>query len=785
MTELFKEAIIEARKLKEVAELDARNKVIEAVTPIIKKMIAKESADHQRFLFGEDDLPTEEPVLDVAPPMDAASMDMAPPVDAELPPAGGDVPNAAPIAPAGELVGMPMPDEEGKITVDFSQLFSMGTGAQGVSNVSSPEAVPPPGDMAGGLPPMPTEVPPVSAVGGGEMAPAGVAGVGPEAGSVAQAPEASALGAVPGADGDPLGQTSPGAPLAPEEEPEPVIAGEGKLYGFQNEVRVVAERIDILYFRGAVPTLVKESVKSRLFTLCEQLDSFVQEGVVSPKKARIAENKLEFLFMKLNEAEERNTYNQGAHMTSLKEFAAKLFEEDALGPATADKATAHAEKVSGVQPGVDLFKEGDAPAVDEVSPGTEADADKQMAEALLGEDAPASSAFGDGKLEGDAENKNPAVHDPKALVKEPGAGIVESAPASTAFGDGEKAKGAENTNAQLHQSGNLVDEKGANAILEFDEKELKEAVAKLRKENIARKLKAVKESAAGALKGSVSDKEGLTVPKPTEGDQGSAKPVGGKEAALENLKECGMTEETPLDMAGSSGGPESVGSLPGAPEAGGAGEVELTFSIDVDDLEALLNGAADEFVAEPAGDAGGGFPGGEEEIEVTDDSSSPEDILMGGAGDEEEEETKDEAAMPAASAPSKVSVRESKTARKPVSGKVVVESLVKQLNEQKLLTAKALYVSKFSVREDLTVKQKQKIAEYFDKASTLAEAKTTYEKIKKILAESASPSTKLSGSASKPTTAGSAKLNESAAPKGADQIDSARWMLLAGIPSKK
>lgn len=780
-SELYKEAIIEARKLKEVAEIDARNKVIEAVTPIIKKMIAKESADTQRFLFGEDEADMEQPEL--------AAPDMAPPTDPQLPPAGGDVPNAAPISPAGELVGMPMPDDEGKITVDFSQLFSMGAGSQGVANaVPGQEMVPPPGDAPGAVAPMPSEPPPVAAVGGGEMAPAGVAAVGPEAGAIpgaaAPSPEGSSLGVVPGA-GNPGGEAGAGAPLAPEEEPEPVVAGESKLFGFQNEVRTVAERIDILYFRGAVPTLVKESVKSRLFTLCEQLDNFVQEGVVSPKKARIAENKLEFLFMKLNEAEERNSYHQGAHMTSLKEFAAKLFEEDALGPATADKATAHAEKVSGVQPGVDLFKEGDAPQVDEVKPAD--DADKQMAEALLGEDAPASSAFGDGKAEGDAENKNPPVHNPDALAKEPGAGIVESAPASTAFGDGEKAKGAENTNSQLHKSGNLADEKGANSILEFDEKELREAVAKLRKENLARKIKAVKESAqAGALKGSVSDKEGLSVPKPKEGDQGSAKPVGGKDPAQDNLAECdmGMAEEAPLDMPGAG---DDMG-------AGAGGEVELTFSIDVDDLEALLNGAADDFVAEPAGEV----PGvqGDEEIEVVDDvdahdaagGSDGEGLLL----DKEpgDEEPKDESAVPAAKpapAASRVSVKESKNpaARKPVDGKKLVESLTKQLNEQKLLTAKALYVSKFSVRDDLTAKQKQKIAEYFDKASTLAEAKETYTKIKKILAESASAPTKLTGSASKPTTAGSAKLNESAAPQGGDQIDRNRWMLLAGIKDKK
>lgn len=101
-----------------------------------------------------------------------------------------------------------------------------------------------------------------------------------------------------------------------------------------------------------------------------------------------------------------------------------------------------------------------------------------------------------------------------------------------------------------------------------------------------------------------------------------------------------------------------------------------------------------------------------------------------------------------------------------------------------MLTAKSLYASKFLVREDISKKQKQKIVGYFDKATTLAEAQATYLKIKKILAEGASDSTKMTGSASKPTSAGSANLNENAGQTNSDSIERARWMLLAGIPSK-
>lgn len=790
MSELYKEAIADAKKLKEIAEIDARNKIIEAVTPYIKKIIAKESADTSRFLFGEEDQPMDDPSMD---PAMGGTVDGLPPEAEEPTVSPGDTSNAAPISPAGGLVGMPMPGDDGKITVDFQQLFSMGGGD---AMASSPE-----GDLANAQNPMapspmapPVAPPGAMAPAAGPIAPTppistGATPAGPEA-SAATLDPAAALGAQAGLGGQPpVGAGAlPGEELPPEEE-LPGITGEGRITQFQGDVRLVAEKIDYLYFRGAVPTLVKESLKSKLFTLCEKLDEMVNEDIISSKKARLAENKLEFLFMKLNEAEQRTSYKEtkGASMTTLREFAAKLFEEDALGPATADKATAHAEKVSGIAPGIDLFKEGEAAKTDEPEL-------KEMTEALLGEDAPASSAFGDGKAEGDAENKTPAVHAPDALAKEKGAGIVESAPASTAFGDGVKATGAENTSDKVHTSDALVDEKGSNSILEFDEKELREAVAKLRKENIARKIASVKKEAA--LKG--TDKDGhLKPPSVKTGDQGSAKPEGGKAPAQQELKECGdMGMEAASSMGAGSDLPGGDDMAPemGAPGLdGGDNEVELTFQIDVDDLEALLSGATEDFVAEPSGEVAGDMGGSDDggiELTDTDDAGGDDDdasVLLGGEGESEEDPA--EAAMPAA-APA--GVRESKkpAASKPLTeGAVVaraaaaVKSLKSQLSESKLLTAKALYVSKFAVREDLTSKQKQKIAEYFDKAKNLDEAKETYAKIKKILAESTT-SNKLSGSASKPTATGSAKLNESTQASG-DIISTQRWQLLAGIKSKK
>jgi hypothetical protein len=768
MSEIYKEAIVEAKKLKEIAEIDAKNKIIEAVTPFIKKIIASEASEANKFLFGEEDTAGEPGLVDPAllsgqpnqgaeltPPPSAplpAAQAPAIPAMSELPPIGGNTSNSAPISPASGLLGMPMPDDEGKITVDFQQLFTLGTGSDALSpgagvnsNVTSNDVQ---GQVDGSM--------------GGEGLP----------GSGEMAPIATGI---PGSET--VGQEIIEPGLAPEEEPlpSPPITGESRILKFQNDVRVVAEKIDYLYFRGNVPLLVKESLKSKLFTLCENLDEMVNEEVVSSKKARLAENKLEFLFMKLNEAEHGNSYKEikGASMTTLREFAAKLFEEDALGPATADKATAHAEKVSGVQPGVDLFKENEKPAVET----KESEDIAAMTEALLGEDAPASSAFGDGKLEGDAENKSPKVHAPDALAKEKGAGIVESAPASSAFGNGEKAKGAENTSTKVHKPNALADEPGANSILEFDEKELREAIASLRKENLSKKLAAVKSEAA--LKG--TDKDGhLKTPSVPEGDQGSAKPEGGKDPAQAKLKECDMEMENAIsgdsDMDALEMGAGSEGSA--------ADDVELTFQIDVDDLEALLNGAVESsFVAEPSV-AAAVSTDDDTEIEVVDDdtadSSSDLDGQMLMDTEKEKKEMPMESKKPAGkSAPLKEQAVIAKAA-------TAVKTLKTQLVESQLLTAKALYVSKFAVRDDLTKKQKQKIAEYFDKAKTITEAKETYVKIKKILSENAPSSAKLSGSASMATSSGSATLNESVGPNASgDQVETQRWMLLAGIKSKK
>ena len=94
------------------------------------------------------------------------------------------------------------------------------------------------------------------------------------------------------------------------------------------------------------------------------------------------------------------------------------------------------------------------------------------------------------------------------------------------------------------------------------------------------------------------------------------------------------------------------------------------------------------------------------------------------------------------------------------------------------------------MREDLSRKVKQQIVEHLDRASTIAEAKEIYGKIVKKLDEAAAAQTApVVGSASKPTTAGSATLNESvsrAATSGGSAGEPVigtfdKWQILANI----
>ena len=113
-----------------------------------------------------------------------------------------------------------------------------------------------------------------------------------------------------------------------------------------------------------------------------------------------------------------------------------------------------------------------------------------------------------------------------------------------------------------------------------------------------------------------------------------------------------------------------------------------------------------------------------------------------------------------------------------------IRVLEAQLVENQLLTAKALYLNKFSMREDLSRKQKQKIAEYLDRASTLTEAKETYSKIKSVLDESATTTRKETGSSARSVSSGSSSMIKESVERE-NTVEVSRWATLAGIKKTK
>lgn len=152
---LLKDAILEAKKLREVATAEATNALVEAVSPLVRKMVEQEISGKTTkagsgIILEQDEL--EEPQIppaEVPPALQASGADplggspgqagAVPPLDAPLSPpmpSGTDLPGtggvtvppapmppeAAPVA-APASASVPMPGQDGTITVDLGSLY--------------------------------------------------------------------------------------------------------------------------------------------------------------------------------------------------------------------------------------------------------------------------------------------------------------------------------------------------------------------------------------------------------------------------------------------------------------------------------------------------------------------------------------------------------------------------------------------------------------------------------------------------------------------------------------
>lgn len=761
MSDLYKEAIADAKKLRELAEEEARKSIIESVSPYIKKMIAKETANASTFFFEEEeDASLQPPDKSVTSPETAIAGTDSPVVE----PASGsesvgdslgssvtDNPALdAPIASAGsEIANVPMPDADGKITIDFEQLFSDGALGDTVPPVATDAIAPDTTDLTA-APEAPAPIQPTAADGtagdslsGGEETPA------PAPNDIAS-PET--LAATP--EPTPPSMDTGEIPGSEEEEEVPSAAQPLTEAKFNEQLMEASFRIDQIFHGGSngrsVSDLMHERLKNNLIDLLESLDNMQASGVISEGKARHNEKRLEFLFLKLKEGILANSYTtekdkkEDPMGKSLKEYAAKLFESDEQERLAQDSistgetglpvrkdASAHAKKVSGVSPEVgDLFKE--------------------------------EGGSGEGKTV-------------RVAAK---AGTTDAAPL-TGTGTAKKMpleKGepiAEEIEAKGHAGFGDSNEKpvaSPDMFFEIDEKELMEAVAAIRKEAAsADKPAAAKATKAGWEKGKPAGKSAApaAVLKKTA--------VNEQVAEMGDLGGGGMDEDLVLNIAL----PDEIEDELSSDDL----DVDLMLSSDEDGLDAVSpedgegldvdGGAADDMDMVDA-DEDSSVDMDMMDSDESDSSSEEEEVLL---TDEEEDldEVSDPMTGPAsdlAPRPIKESkivktlrVREAKARKLLEARSAEAKQLKTEMAETNLFLSKLLYLNKFLQKEGLSRKVKQQIVEHLDRASTLAEAKEIYLKIKKKLDESVGsdrPSASMVGSASKPTAAGSARLNESA-----------------------
>lgn len=661
MSDLYKEALADAAKIREIAEQDARNSILEKIAPYIKQMIVKESSG----LFQEQEELSPDP--SVAAPGGVPDSATLPASETTMPdptvapaatvmPVPSPVNSSMPISPSnGDAVNIPM-STDGKMTLDFDDLFikdpnTISTGEGGGAEATEIASPPSPTDL--------TDEPPV------DMNAQSVAGPLPAPEEATGAPDEE--------------QTAQPAPLQEIKS----------MKHFEKVLAETALNINKLYSVN-VSDMTKNSLKNKLFSLLERLDYFKTKRVISEKQAQLNENRLEFLFLHLKEAKVNNTYNKKKdnNMTTLKDFAAKLFESSDLpmtpgdsqstgkiGIATHRKASEHARKASGVH--ADLFSGGDTLEILAADGTVDADA----LEGLDGED---------GNWE-------------EALMEEIQKEIIDSRSVS------------------------------------INENALRSAVRNIRLENAAKKSR---------LQGRISKRlrENLELSIELPGD-------------IESQLDA---DDLTVDLQLTGGGEDGEESFDGE---------------DSDDEESV--------------DLDFGAEGDSDEEESDDEESDDEESIDlelsddGEDSDSEEEEvilTDDEEKPLSESRRVRHAMRLAENSQKQTRG------LKKEMAETNLFLAKLVYLNKFLVREDLNRSVKQQIVEHLDRATTIAEAKVIYGKINRKLDEAVAKQTApVVGSASKPTTAGSVRLNESASrfntSNGSEPVIGtyAKWQILSGI----
>ena len=669
-TPLFQEALIEAKKLREAATIEAKNAVMESISPVIKQMI-----DREINVILEQEEPADMPPP--APPAPSPDAGAAAPIE----PAGGpEADMAAPMPPAAVAAAAPPiaspnaqvlgtittgPDGGQRITIPIDQLFqpevkpaAAGTEMAPVpaeaAKPTTPQPVqapaPGPAEMSAPTEEMPKslaeiysavskliaeQAAPAPAVDPNAPAPAPpapVAAVDPNAPPAPPAPVAavdpnappSPMAMPPAAPAPvPAAQPAPIAPApnaaAPVVDPNAPPAPIQEYKNYKQKFEKLEEAVTGLRKTNKTnKNFIKESCEKEIYSLYTTLINLKENNAISPRLFSFNEERLELLHENLNLIYSytkipllKGNNMQTKRKDSLKEFAKSLFE----GAEGFEKSVGHVDP------------EGDAEG-----------GDAEHAHKLSGNPHHVKAEAEKAKFPTKQKNEWPGKPSAESLLEQLEEEIAEFM--------------SEDDDNQMEEE----------VVLELDANEVVAEAARSRK-----RLRALREQA---------------------------------EAEAEDDS---LTLDIDLDGAGAEDINVNV-NVNGEPVTGEEDE-------DMEGMEGMEDGEED------AGEDMEDMEDGEEEAAALQEVRKlvrKELRLLESKGSEEEELKED----------SEEDVKESVNENKALRG---------QLQETQLLTARSLYLNKIFVRDDLSGTQKRKIVEYLDSARTISEAKEVYNRIVKVL----------------------------------------------------
>ena len=660
----YKEALAEAKKLKELARAEAKDAIVEVISPVIQEMMEKDIINKnlvkESFIIEQEE---DQTVGDAEETNATLPLDVAP--QEEIPSTqSGQIPPATEVNPAGAV-----PPLETKATMPIDSSVPAGTvasspvpGAPTTTPIAAPISAPPSASV-----PMPGQD-----------------------GTITVDLSSLYVQTPPGQDpviSEPsLNDPTFASPEQQEAEVEAAIndttSTSGQIPVFENQKNVDPIKASIKEIKKIISLSEKisstpnfnfiNSIKEKIMSLYE-----LNQSTVSVKQRNANNFLLELLHKNIIELETRkieNSYRQVKikednmkKVQNLKEFAASLFE-------SADLKTGDNKPKGSAG-----FGDGGETAPKHSTP----------------KDVEAKSNAMRAGAKKNQTNSGKDVEDPeKGAKKTLEENLSEDSDLLEAFGLGGSKEGPLEEGEEVKEE---TMEEGSDLLEVADE-----VVDEVVKESLQKKLASLREEAAKLEK---------------------------------QLNECGMEE--------------NMGSNPNKP-------VTVTLTID---------GASDVSVDHSGADM-------DDEVLSTgdvDDDSDDLEIELAGDDDEEEDEESD-----VDSDDDSDLLKENK-------------ALKAQLKEERLTTAKSLYINKIFANNELSDKQKQTVVEYLDKANTINEAKEVYSKLVNILERKARVAKQFGGSSSRSTKSGAVSLSENKnnnTSTGSSFGNSSRWMQLAGINKK-